>query len=64
VGSRSNVLFVNCDTEELAQKIVNLSEALGGISRFTLQMDNAGLTHQQLLDLIDRPWVHFIYIFV
>lgn len=35
--------------EEVAEKILRHSEALGGISRFTFQMDNAGLTHAQLL---------------
>ncbi len=35
--------------EEVAEKIVRHSKALGGISRFTFQMDNADLSHQQLL---------------
>ena len=39
--------------EEVAEKIVRHSEALGGISRFTFQMDNAGLSHEQLLHAID-----------
>ncbi len=34
--------------EEVAAKIMRHSAALGGISRFTFQMDNAGLSHQQL----------------
>lgn len=34
---------------EVAEKIIRHSEALGGISRFTFQMDNAGLTHEQLM---------------
>ncbi|MDB4583636.1 LLM class flavin-dependent oxidoreductase [Draconibacterium sp.] len=38
--------------EEVADKILRHSEALGGISRFTFQMDNAGLTHPQLLQAI------------
>lgn len=38
--------------EEVAEKILRHSKALGGISRFTFQMDNAGLTHQQLLNAI------------
>lgn len=38
--------------EEVAEKILRHSEALGGISRFTFQMDNAGLSHNQLLDAI------------
>ena len=41
------------DPQEVAQKIVRHSEALGGISRFTFQMDNAGLTYQQLMDAIE-----------
>ena len=39
--------------EEVAEKILRHSEALGGISRFTFQMDNAGLTHEQLMKAID-----------
>ncbi len=38
---------------EVADKILRHSEALGGISRFTFQMDNAGLTHAQLMQSID-----------
>lgn len=38
--------------EEVAQKIVRHSKALGGISRFTFQLDNAGLTHEQLMESI------------
>ncbi len=39
--------------EEVAEKILRHSEALGGISRVTFQMDNAGLSHQQLLNAIE-----------
>ena len=39
--------------EEVAEKIVRHSDALGGISRFTFQMDNAGLSHTQLLRSIE-----------
>ena len=39
--------------EEVANKIIRHSEALGGISRFTFQMDNAGLSHAQLLKSIE-----------
>ncbi len=39
--------------EQAAQKLLRHSEALGGIDRFTFQMDNAGLTHGQLLDSIE-----------
>ena len=35
--------------QEVAEKILRHSEALGGISRFTFQMDNAGLSHDQLM---------------
>lgn len=37
--------------EEVAEKIIRHSEALGGISRFSFQMD-VGLSHAQLLDSI------------
>lgn len=39
--------------EQVAEKILRHSEALGGISRFTFQMDNAGLTHSQLMNSIE-----------
>ncbi len=35
--------------EEVAEKLSAHSKALGGIDRFTFQMDNAGLSHKQLL---------------
>ena len=35
--------------EEVADKLVRHSEALGGLSRFTFQIDNAGLSHDDLL---------------
>jgi probable LLM family oxidoreductase len=38
--------------EEVAEKIVRHSKALGGISRFSFQMDNAGLSHEKLLNAI------------
>ena len=38
---------------EVAEKILRHSKALGGISRFTFQMDNAGLSHAQLLKAIE-----------
>lgn len=34
--------------EEIAAKILRHSESLGGISRISFQMDNAGLSHEQL----------------
>jgi alkanesulfonate monooxygenase SsuD/methylene tetrahydromethanopterin reductase-like flavin-dependent oxidoreductase (luciferase family) len=39
--------------EEVAAKILRHSESLGGISRLTFQMDNAGLSHQQLMKAIE-----------
>jgi probable LLM family oxidoreductase len=39
--------------EEIAEKIIRHSEALGGISRFTFQMDNASLSHEKLLQSIE-----------
>lgn len=39
--------------EEVAKKILRHSKALGGISRFTFQMDNAGLSHEKLLRSIE-----------
>ncbi len=38
--------------EQVAEKLMRHSEALGGVDRFTFQMDNAGLTHDQLLSSI------------
>jgi probable LLM family oxidoreductase len=39
--------------EKVAEKLLRHSEALGGIDRFTFQMDNAGLSHQQLMRSIE-----------
>jgi len=44
--------YVIGNAQEVADKIIRHSEALGGISRFTFQMDNAGLSHAQLLKCI------------
>lgn len=38
--------------ETVAEKLLRHSEALGGVDRFTFQMDNAGLTHQELVKSI------------
>ena len=49
---------------EVAEKILRHSEALGGIDRFTFQMDNASLPHHKLLNSIKligdmvKPMVH------
>ncbi|TDE17089.1 LLM class flavin-dependent oxidoreductase [Dyadobacter psychrotolerans] len=45
--------YVIGDPVQVAEKILRHSEALGGISRFTFQMDNAGLSHEQLLKCIE-----------
>ncbi|EHQ29530.1 LLM class flavin-dependent oxidoreductase [Mucilaginibacter paludis] len=39
--------------EQVAEKLLRHSEALGGVDRFTFQMDNAGLTHDQLMSSIE-----------
>ncbi|HTF20878.1 MAG TPA: LLM class flavin-dependent oxidoreductase [Chryseolinea sp.] len=39
--------------ERVAEKLIRHSEALGGVDRFTFQMDNAGLTHSQLMTSIE-----------
>jgi probable LLM family oxidoreductase len=39
--------------EEIAIKILRHSDALGGISRVTFQMDNAGLSHTKLIQAIE-----------
>jgi len=39
--------------EQVAEKLIRHSEALGGVDRFTFQMDNAGLTHNQLKSSIE-----------
>lgn len=40
-------------SEQVAEKLLRHSEALGGVDRFTFQMDNAGLTHAQLMSSIE-----------
>jgi probable LLM family oxidoreductase len=40
--------------EDVADKILRHSTALGGIDRFMFQMDNAGLSHEQLKKSIER----------
>ena len=48
--------------EEIAEKIKRHSDALGGVDRFTFQMDVAELPHHQLIKSIDligqkvKPW--------
>jgi probable LLM family oxidoreductase len=45
--------FLVGSPEEVADKIIRHSEALGGISRVSFQMDNAGLSHAKLLQAIE-----------
>ena len=40
-------------TEEIAEKILRHSEALGGISRLTFQLDSAELPHEKLMQSIE-----------
>ena len=42
--------FLVGSPEDVAQKILRHSKALGGISRVTFQMDSADLSHEQLLN--------------
>ena len=41
------------NVEEVAEKVLRHSEALGGLSRFSFQLDVAGLSHQQLIKAIE-----------
>ena len=41
------------NVEEVAEKVLRHSEALGGLSRFSFQLDVAGLSHQQLMKAIE-----------
>lgn len=50
-GPRGAYLVGN--PEEVAEKILRHSESLGGLSRLSFQMDNANLTHAQLLKAIE-----------
>ncbi|MBK7038609.1 MAG: LLM class flavin-dependent oxidoreductase [Bacteroidetes bacterium] len=51
-NGKTGALLVG-DPQEVAEKILRHSEALGGISRFTFQMDNAALSHEKLLHSIN-----------
>jgi probable LLM family oxidoreductase len=48
---KDGTLFVG-EAQEVAEKILRVSDDLGGISRFSFQMDNAGLSHKQLMESI------------
>ena len=45
--------YIIGDAEEVAEKIIRHSEALGGISRVTFQMDSANLPHAKLMRSIE-----------
>ena len=45
--------FLVGSPEEVAKKIIRHSTSLGGISRVSFQMDNAGLSHAKLLNAIE-----------
>ena len=42
------------EPDEVAERIMRHSEALGGISRITFQMNVASLPHAQLMKAIER----------
>ncbi len=50
--------FLIGNPDEVAEKITRHSAALGGVSRVTFQMDNAELTHEQLLRSIELLGAH------
>lgn len=62
LGTRGALLVG--DPKEVAEKILRHADALGGISRFTFQMDTAELPHEKLLRSIEliatqiKPMVH------
>lgn len=49
--SNGSTLLVG-NPEEVAEKIIRLSDQLGGISRFCFQMDYSGLPHEKLMNSI------------
>lgn len=54
-NSQNGLLGALCvgSPEEIAEKILRHSEALGGISRFSFQMDNADIPHNKLMRAIE-----------
>jgi alkanesulfonate monooxygenase SsuD/methylene tetrahydromethanopterin reductase-like flavin-dependent oxidoreductase (luciferase family) len=50
VGARGALLVGS--PKEVAEKILRHSEALGGVSRFTFQMDVAAVSHIKLMEAI------------
>ena len=52
LNTQQNPVTILPMVKEVAEKIRRHSEALGGISRITIQMDSAALTHVQLMQAI------------
>ena len=44
--------FIIGDPEEVAEKIIHHSKALGGVSRVTFQMNAASLPHEKMMRAI------------
>jgi alkanesulfonate monooxygenase SsuD/methylene tetrahydromethanopterin reductase-like flavin-dependent oxidoreductase (luciferase family) len=53
----TGALFVG-DPETVAEKVLSVSEALGGISRLTFQMTNVRLEHEKMLHSIELLGTH------
>ena len=51
IGTRGALLVGS--VEEVAEKIIRHSKALGGISRLTFQLDSAELPHEKLMECIE-----------
>ncbi|MFZ9505023.1 MAG: LLM class flavin-dependent oxidoreductase, partial [Cyclobacteriaceae bacterium] len=45
--------YIIGDPQEVAEKIIRHSEALGGIDRLTFQMDTGNLPHEKLMKSIE-----------
>ena len=48
----TGALFIG-DPDTVAEKVLSVSEALGGISRLTFQMTNVRLAHEKMLHSIE-----------
>ena len=51
--SDSEGAFIIGDPDEVAEKIIHHSKALGGVSRVTFQMNAASLPHEKMMRAID-----------
>ncbi|MFC7525551.1 LLM class flavin-dependent oxidoreductase [Parapedobacter sp. GCM10030251] len=52
MAAPKGALVIGCP-ETVAEKLLRHSKALGGVDRFTFQMDIASLTHRQLMESIE-----------